>query len=338
MPRKKNSRKRPRSSRASSAKARKAMATAALTLQTEATELARFRKEVRARKRPETRTWVVIGYDEGPFQLLFFRRCITNKLDGTQIFVLRSPKGWEVLLLWTPRLLWWRKPTLPTSSFPSPAVTEGWQFKPPLRVFDSCPVRQKDGTRCGGCVVYGPVCDHHLSERYGLCVRPSSVPNGGLGLWTTRRLAVDSGNMRAIVPYGGEIISARGLATRYPDGKPNYVLASTCGRYFLDSQVKRGAGAMANCCSGHKYRTNVSFDGWDNRTQLDYLAKGDLQPYEMCPMWLVAFSTISKGKELFVNYLCDTWQQEMKQHVLAAQASSAAKALQEDSESGSGPD
>jgi ribonuclease HI/exonuclease III len=90
---------------------------------------------------------------------------------------------------------------------------------------------------------HAPYCMSHAVSILGLTVKPSPIPDAGLGLFATREFAPGS----HLTSYLGEILSKEQLEARYGDDSftaPYAVSVST--NIFIDAACFRGIGAYAN--------------------------------------------------------------------------------------------
>ena len=150
-----------------------------------------------------------------------------------------------------------------------------------------CTHTKPDGTRCKNRVCIGaPVCWVHTRTKYGVCVKTSTIPGAGKGLFASRQFERNEW----ICPAGGELIDHACLDERYP-GDMTAPYAIDCNTGYLDSACKRGIGMMANAkinattgkctaLSNHNARSFRRHDG----------------------VWLRATKRIRNGDEIFHHY------------------------------------
>ena len=95
------------------------------------------------------------------------------------------------------------------------------------------------------------LCSQHLMLVYNVAIRPSSIPNAGLGLFCGPR-GFKAGDK--IAPYGGRMISQSRLNRLYDYTYDNrrvinaapYAIQSARNGYVLDAICDRRAGAYVN--------------------------------------------------------------------------------------------
>ena len=308
---------------------------------------------------PQPRTWIQVKTKRGTDAQMFVCQFISletgkdnttskttraNKQKdavlkhGALACVLRNAKGNEFVRLWLPGIMW--KPVthhaLVLRPSSCPVLQTPWTLKPPLRIVGKCPVvlhASKSGQNmCNRPVHYWPFCSHHLDTLYGVQVRPSSIKNAGLGLWTTRDISSERTNSSRsssseplfVCPYVGELVTPGIFKLRYPDEKNEYVIACNNKTMYYDAQVRRGVAAMANC-SDKDHRSNVEFVLRPLESQVDsllrrsrqLLASGNSMHHlsELSCVWLSVKpnTTIPANCELFANYNDRKWKQEMKE-------------------------
>ena len=309
---------------------------------------------------PQPSTWIEVKKKRGTDAQMFVCRFVPLEADednttskttraskqkdvvlkhGALACVLRNAKGNEFVRLWLPGIMW--KPVthhaLVLRPSSCPVLQTPWTLKPPRRIVGKCPVvlhaSTPGQTMCNRPVHYWPFCNHHLDTLYGVQVRPSSIKNAGLGLWTTRdinsqRIKSSSSSSSLeplfVCPYVGELITPGIFKLRYPDEKNEYVIACNNKTMFYDAQVRRGVGAMANC-SDKDHRSNVEFVLRPLESQVDSLLRrsrhllvsGNSMHHlsELSCVWLTVRpnTTIPANCELFANYNDRKWKQEMQE-------------------------
>ncbi len=151
-----------------------------------------------------------------------------------------------------------------------------------------CQGRCKNGQRCARRVIIGyEYCFQHLKTEKHLTIKPSTLPNAGLGLF-----AWAPGNSNEIVfhrdeticRYNGEIIDAEELDDRYTaNGTAPYAIREGPDR-INDAATERTVGSLANTRPGHQ---NASIS----------ISNG---PTHICK--LRASRNIRAGAEIFLAY------------------------------------
>ena len=137
-----------------------------------------------------------------------------------------------------------------------------------------CEATNKNGNQCTKrCVIGVPYCWIHLQYQYKLKIKPSTIENGGLGLFAFDKKA---GNQpifekgQKIIKYVGEQVTREELDDRYGDDHiytaPYAIQVNK--NLFLDSALIRGVGSLANHSS--KRLANCEFTN-PNRNKEIYL-------------------------------------------------------------------
>ena len=148
-------------------------------------------------------------------------------------------------------------------------------------------VADSTGERCKLRTARGRRCFHHSLRDHNLRVKKSSVPNGGLGLYSGTK-PIRKG--RTITQYTGEPLSRAAVDERYPgDVTAQYVL---CGSKRKCRDARRtdepGLGRWANDSRGTKKRNNAKLTS-------SYTVKST--------------RTIPPDTEIFVSYGPEYWLQ-----------------------------
>jgi hypothetical protein len=154
-----------------------------------------------------------------------------------------------------------------------------------------CTHIKPDGARCRNRVCFGtPVCWIHSIKKYGLRVKPSTVPDAGKGLFATKEFQEDDW----IVPYVGELITENCLVRRYQERTAAYATANG-RRTAVDSACQRGIASMANGI----FNANGAVGPLrDHNVVIQNKVFGEA-PHGL---WLRATEGIPIGRELFVYY------------------------------------
>lgn len=157
-----------------------------------------------------------------------------------------------------------------------------------------CSHLKPDNTYCKRKVVIGlPLCFQHTASDYKLKIKPSSIPNAGLGLYaydTTKEPGevVFDYNSRTregvrICPYYGQVIDEETLFSRYGEYTAPYAIFLDNG-LTEDNATKRGIGSLINHKPQAQCNCYFLLDATDNR------------------VYIVSSKKIKNGQELFVNY------------------------------------
>jgi hypothetical protein len=145
-----------------------------------------------------------------------------------------------------------------------------------------CLFIKKNGKQCRRhCVVGIPYCYSHLYHNNHLYTAPSTIPNAGLGLFTS----VDIPKGTVIVTYDGKRLSSAQLQHLYGDHTAPYAISISAKKH-IDAALERGAGALINHNPRH---ANVSF----------HIRRRDGKPTGVN---VVALKNIRADRELFVSY------------------------------------
>ena len=153
-----------------------------------------------------------------------------------------------------------------------------------------CAQIKDDGLRCKRRVCIGmPYCYMHLKFKHFLCIKQSSIPNSGMGVFACNQKlpegAIIFKKNERICYYDGEIISKEVLEDRYTkDYTAPYALEINKNR-FEDGATHVGVGALINHKPMSKSNCRLSITGGKNR-------KGQI----------IATKNIKNNTELFLNY------------------------------------
>jgi len=149
-----------------------------------------------------------------------------------------------------------------------------------------CTFIKPDGDRCRNMVAKSlPCCRIHLIKQYFLVIKPSTIPQAGMGLFVHKEgvgnndIVFRKGD--TIVPYQGETLDRQQLLNRYGDKTAPYGL-QVKNNVYIDAATERGAGAAANRRANANARLTVN-------TRAN---SGSLQ----------ANKNIRQGDEIFVAY------------------------------------
>ena len=85
-----------------------------------------------------------------------------------------------------------------------------------VRTCDRCTGTTKAGNRCKNRTCRSGLCWQHLKKVKNLRIKPSQIPNAGLGLWTTKRFKANE----KVDVYSGEELTRAQLDARYPGAEP----------------------------------------------------------------------------------------------------------------------
>lgn len=132
-----------------------------------------------------------------------------------------------------------------------------------------------------------PYCAEHMRSALNLCIRPSTIPGAGMGVFVCKsersRAEFVFRKGRVVCDYGGEVVSEEELTRRYGDLTAPYGLAGDTDGYYEDAACLRGIGSMIN---HNAENTNVKYHH-------------DLRSKKMV---IVATQNIRDGEELFIDY------------------------------------
>lgn len=111
-----------------------------------------------------------------------------------------------------------------------------------------CIARTKQRKRCKKRTKRSPYCAVHLRKIKHLEIKPSKIPNAGLGLFTTRNIIIPSKKRRRVskasLPvidiYGGQILDYR------PENE--YTVELPRGKFLDGSDPNSSAARFANTC------------------------------------------------------------------------------------------
>ena len=140
---------------------------------------------------------------------------------------------------------------------------------------------------------YQPYCPVHLRSSLGLVVKPSKLPNAGLGLFTLR----DIPKKVIVCPYEGEEVNRKVINERYGneegDFAPYGIDGTATGKWGRDSACNRGVGSYAN--HAVESQANVRFASNQRSHSINLVSK----------------KSIPAGSELLVNYGTQYFQKNM---------------------------
>lgn len=115
-----------------------------------------------------------------------------------------------------------------------------------------CVCKTDAGVQCKRTTVIGVnYCYQHLKKHFKLRIKPSNIPNAGLGLFACDpakgEYAVIFKENDRICDYGGETVSGNVIDQRYGDKTAPYAIkVNQSNDIYEDASIKRGVGAMAN--------------------------------------------------------------------------------------------
>ena len=146
-----------------------------------------------------------------------------------------------------------------------------------------CTAETKTGSRCERRTRKQlPFCYQHARTLSHIDIRPSTIPNAGLGLFTLQEFK--SGDL--IVPYKGEILTRAQMDERYGNGLATYALQINKNTY-IDSACARGTASFINTFPRHN---NARFSVYSGRAGHPPGAS------------VRATKKIPAGSEIFVDY------------------------------------
>lgn len=132
-----------------------------------------------------------------------------------------------------------------------------------------------------------PYCPDHMHSTLSLCIRPSTIPDAGQGVFACSRNSRRGKHVfhkgQIVCDYGGEVVSEAELTRRYGNLTAPYGLAGVTKGYFEDAACLRGIGSMIN---HNAERANVEY--------LHDLGQNKLV--------IRATKHIRDGEELFIDY------------------------------------
>jgi hypothetical protein len=151
-----------------------------------------------------------------------------------------------------------------------------------------CAGTNKNGLQCKRDVIIGlPLCFQHTASVYHLKIKPSTIPNAGLGLFAYDKTKADNEIVFKpnddICNYYGQVVTKEILQQRYEDYTAPYgIVVSSNQNKYEDTATQRGIGSLIN----HKVksRTNCRFVN-----NLQFIK-------------IKSHKNIRNGAELFINY------------------------------------
>jgi len=152
-------------------------------------------------------------------------------------------------------------------------------FKYPLTI-SKCTAINTRGRVCGKQTSVEPLCPTHLARIFGVAVRPSSIPDAGLGLFTLRDIRKNS---IIVPPYTGVTHSADSIRALYQDGSAPCTLQIN-NDVFVDASYQRSWAAFIN--HAERKKANARFAIWTARRVANIRATRD----------------IKAGSEIFIDY------------------------------------
>ena len=147
-----------------------------------------------------------------------------------------------------------------------------------------CEATNKNGSRCkkNTCKML-PTCHIHSKSLYGVEVKTSTIPRGGLGLFACKEFK----NEDIIAPYTGELLTKRQLDDRYgrenKDGDYAPYAVKMSENKYMDCACERGIASYANANPSHN-NSRFSVSNTANTVNLK------------------ATKRIRAGQEIFVSY------------------------------------
>lgn len=167
--------------------------------------------------------------------------------------------------------------------------TADWSL--PL-VSGRCQHETRKGTRCKNRVSFGyPLCSVHNKLKYGVQIKPSTIPGAGKGLFATR--TVPKGSW--LCPYVGEQTTMSCIHKRYPGTMTAPYTMQLPGGIAVDSALVRGIGSLAN----GKFNADKTVSSLGRHNCVARVRPvGDGIPGP----WLKTTKTIKGGREIFLWY------------------------------------
>lgn len=166
-----------------------------------------------------------------------------------------------------------------------------------------CIAKTKKGTQCRHIVNIGqPFCYQHITSSMNLKIKPSTLPNGGKGLfaWSPQTPFVfDKDDI--ICEYDGEFISRSTLDNRYGEYTAPYAIAIRTGNNprYEDAALHRGIGSLANHNTPQYVNAKFVIKKLQRKNHSIYLK---------------ATRRILHGEEIFVDYGLDYLFYEPTKH------------------------
>jgi hypothetical protein len=158
----------------------------------------------------------------------------------------------------------------------------------------TCTALLTDGSPCGISSVYSHTCPYHTAKLHNLVIRPSTLPNAGLGLFATTQFY----SPMILGEYKGEVLTQAQIDARYGKGPKDFgpYALMVHKNYILDAAVERCLGAYIN-------------DGRDVKpSNVKWVCKHDKEPPYTPHMFLVAIQDIRIDDEILVSYGADYWE------------------------------
>jgi len=156
-----------------------------------------------------------------------------------------------------------------------------------VRKSQQCVGHAKTGVRCQRRTAKTPYCWTHLLKEQHLRIKPSQIPQAGMGLYTTIKRPAN----RMIAPYTG-----RSIVRSNDTYRGDYVVQlndSSPFRYVDANFTTDGAGRFSNNARRRDHFTNNSHLSLDRQ-----------HPNQVK---VVASRPIPAGKEVFTKYGADYW-------------------------------
>lgn len=164
----------------------------------------------------------------------------------------------------------------------------------------------------------GPLCAAHTASRYHVRVGPSTI--SGLGLFATERISHKDDVCRTL-PYGGEIITNKLFALRYPDGtEPTFVVDVKRNEgkrvlFRVDGEYQRDIGTLVNSNAGTALANNAQLQDANLEALVhamdQTLPRGSagsagseppVLPQEVCPVDVRIIHDVEQNGELLASY------------------------------------
>ena len=156
-----------------------------------------------------------------------------------------------------------------------------------VRTCDRCTGTTKARNRCKNRTCHSGLCWQHLKKEQHLRIKPSQIPNAGLGLWTTKSFKAGD----RVDVYKGEELTRQQVDARYP------------GDELAVYTICAGDDARSKCIDGRK--TNSSAARFAN----DARGTAGLRNNVEIPRTVMKIKGkgVPANRELFLNYGATYW-------------------------------
>jgi hypothetical protein len=154
-----------------------------------------------------------------------------------------------------------------------------------VRVVVRCRAITQNGRQCQRRTGKTDLCYQHLEKEYHVKVRPSQIPNAGMGLYTT--IARRPG--QNIAPYSGQVI----VNPRDDEGSPYALQVKKHPPTLIDAErTNTGAGRYSNNCRRGQCTNNSGLSYNARRQEANVKARRNILP----------------GKEIYTAYGHGYWR------------------------------